>query len=237
MSADNYPLPAIYLDPNDTAGRRIAERLNLAIESVEAVPDDWHFICSDGQLVLAHPRHKPFQLSEYDVKDKLNVSRDTPLARACGARPGLTILDALGGWGLDGFVLSTMGCSVTILEAIGQIHVFSKFLGAELGVEANLVLADAESYLQQSDQAFDVVYLDPMFPPHPKSSLPARRMQVLEELAKTDTDLDSLFEQSMRAARNRVVVKHRRNQTSLFEDPDWQIHGKTIRFDVYKTTR
>jgi 16S rRNA (guanine1516-N2)-methyltransferase len=84
---------------------------------------------------------------------------------------------------------------------------------------------------------YDVVYLDPMFPGRSKRALPGKRLQVLAALAVADPRPLSLWlEAAVAAARHRVVLK-RRSKDPLVARPDWQIRGRTVRFDVYRGER
>lgn len=146
------------------------------------------------------------------------------------------VLDALGGWGLDAITLSEAGCTVSVTEANPIIRSVAKNLAHEANTPIVFMCGTVEEYLSASQERFDVVYLDPVFPQHPKGARPARRMQILQMLAKTDTNLDAVFETAKRHALNRVVVKHRRNQPNMFGVPDWQITSNTVRFDIYRSS-
>ena len=137
---------------------------------------------------------------------------------------------------MDSIVLSEAGCSLTVTEANPIVCAVAQNLALESNSEIDFVRGRAEDYLNSVIERFDVVYLDPIFPVHPKGARPARRMQILQGLAKTDTDLLELFKIAKSHALNRVVVKHRRNQPSLFGVPDWKIIGKTVRFDIYRSS-
>ena len=86
-------------------------------------------------------------------------------------------------------------------------------------------------------QGWDVIYLDPMFPPRRKTALPNLGLQHLRELsAHNESDGGDDLQRQIALARScataRVVVKRR------LKDPKdalsaFQIKGKSIRFDVY----
>ena len=102
------------------------------------------------------------------------------------------------------------------------------------GAKPTLRLEDARSCWGERD-AFEVVYLDPMFGAHPKSAQPAKSMQVLGQLADAADDdaVAALIEQARRAATARVVVKRRASAIAVGQ-PDWRIRGRSVRFDVYR---
>lgn len=220
----------------DFRGREIASFLGLKVEDIRNAPDDWHLSCQDGSLTLCHSQENPFVLSYGDVQHRLESAPASSVAKACAADRRPKLLDALGGWGLDAITLANAGCNVTVTEVNPLVCAIAKNLARDANVQATFVCESVEEYLCQKQELFDVVYLDPIFPEHPKGARPARRMQILQLLAKTDTDLEELFELAKQHSLNRVVVKHRRHQSSLFGAPDWQIFGNTVRFDTYRTS-
>lgn len=182
------------------------------------------------------------------IAPRLRAGPRLALARACGvtvpvadrrqdanARPGLRVHDALAGWGTDGLVLAALGCTVHMSER--QPLVYQRLrqrLLAEAVSLAGTVTATLEDARERwcRGSAFDVIYLDPMFGPHPKTALPAHSMQVLADLAEPVEDLDALVEEACRHATGRVVVKRRRHAPAV-GSPSWRIAAKTVRFDVY----
>jgi 16S rRNA (guanine1516-N2)-methyltransferase len=82
--------------------------------------------------------------------------------------------------------------------------------------------------------SFDTIYLDPMFPEQGNSALPRKSAQLLaQRLGAADTDLYELLARSIPMVRGRVVVKRRRHAAGV-ATADWQIVGRTVRFDVYR---
>ena len=223
----------IYLDSNDLNGIELARRLDLEIADRQNVPVDWHLVCHYGELALDHPASRLFTLSETSIQARLEGARESALAKACAANRRPRALDGLGGWGVDALALSSLGCEVTLTEINPLVCAMARDLCHRLGFSVVVECVDVVEFLRSSSNSFDVIYLDPIFPPHPTTALPARRMQVLESLATRDTDLGSLFELARDLARNRVVIKHRRKQSSMVRSPDWQVEGRTIRFDVF----
>jgi 16S rRNA (guanine1516-N2)-methyltransferase len=180
-----------------------------------------------------------------DVRRRVRQGRRLALARACEARPGLRVHDALAGWGTDGLVLAALGCRVHLSESNVEVH---RILDSRLRVEAErLLVARADSISWAHEDArdrwrtgadFDVVYLDPMFGEHPKTALPAKHMQVLASLSgdMSAGEIVELIEAAGRVASSRVVVKRRASAEALGR-PDWQIRARSVRFDVYSPKR
>jgi len=130
-----------------------------------------------------------------------------------------------------------------------------------LGDRLHLVHADARDFLQQKcstaapgcgvaqasslcgrptlgcipspEDAPDVVYLDPMFPPKKKSALVKVEMRILRRLIGDDPDAGELFALARAVARQRVVVKRHRLADPLAPNPSHSHSDKTTRYDVY----
>ena len=176
-----------------------------------------------------------------DIRRRLRQGRRLALARACDARPGLRVHDALAGWGTDGLVLAALGCRVHLSERNCQVH---EILDARLRAESARLPTpqpDAISWAHEDardrwreDGRFDVVYLDPMFGEHPKTALPAKPMQILAGIAgeMSREEVVELVDQARRVAASRVVLKRRTSAAALGQ-PDWNVRARSVRFDVY----
>ena len=182
------------------------------------------------------------------IGPRLRAGPRLALARACGVRaqiaaegaaegtlPHLRVHDALAGWGTDGLVLAALGCDVHMSERQPLVYQrLAQRLQADVPASAGTVTAALEDARERWGDAptFEVIYLDPMFGPHPKTAQPARCMQVLAELAEPVEDLGAMVAQACRHASGRVVVKRRRHAPAVGE-PTWRIAAKSVRFDVY----
>lgn len=180
-----------------------------------------------------------------DIGRRVRQGRRLALARACDARPGLRVHDALAGWGTDGLVLAALGCRVHFSERNPDVHeVLDSRLRAESGRSFSK-RRDSMSWAHEDARDrwrdggdFGVVYLDPMFGEHPKTAMPAKPMQVLAELVgeMSNREIVELIEEARCVASSRVVVKRRTSAQALGR-PDWHIRGRSVRFDVYRPVR
>jgi 16S rRNA (guanine1516-N2)-methyltransferase len=158
------------------------------------------------------------------------------LARACGVS-GTShphVLDVMAGWGIDGLVLVRRGCRATMVERQPLVAALQQDLLRRVGTTAAISrCGDGFDALTEAG-GYDVVYLDPMFPSRAKRALPGKRLQALAELAEPDArPLSVWLQAAVAAARHRVVLKRRARDPSI-GTPDWQIRGRTVRFDVYR---
>lgn len=171
---------------------------------------------------------------ERRAKGDLELFRACGLSGQGGAGVGIRVLDAMAGWGLDGLLLARTGCSLVMVEKHPAIQALLEDFARRVDLPAvRTCCGDGFAWLDGS-QTFDVVYLDPMFPARRKSALPGKRMQYLAALAPEDSrSIDSWLEAGRLNASGRVVLK-RRLHDPVAAVPDWQITGRTVRYDVYR---
>lgn len=161
-----------------------------------------------------------------------------PLLRACGIRRGQrpSVLDPMAGLGVDGLVLASHGCRVTLVERHPLLWELLQDLVRRSALDdVTCCLGDGFAHLGTTAR-YDVIYLDPMFPARSKRALPAKRMQWLARVAEPDArPLESWLDAAVVSAMGRVVLKRRRKDP-MVRKPDWQILGRSVRFDVYRGT-
>ncbi len=167
------------------------------------------------------------------------------IARAVGLSKGRTprVLDLTAGLGRDAFVLASLGCSVEMVERSPIVAALledglqrAADESAVVGIIARMMLveADAADYLQRVNLLPDVCYIDPMYPHSRKSALPGKEMLLFRSVVGEDQDSGELLGLAQRVARKRVVVKRPRKAVFLNDaPPDFQIRGKSTRYDIY----
>ena len=188
-------------------------------------------------LGLLMPGHQnPYRLPQQSIQRRSKAGHLTELSKACGVPQGQRrILDACAGFGADGMTLAAQGCTVTMVERNTLVWLLLREHDQAFG-RVTVEHGDCMDFMSGA-QDWDVVYLDPMFPPRRKTALPNLGLQHLKELsAQNGLDSGDNLQQQIALARScaaaRVVVKRR------LKDPKdalsaFQIKGKSIRFDVY----
>ncbi len=170
-----------------------------------------------------------------------------PLARAAGIKKGVrpTICDVTAGFGADSFVFASLGCQVTMIERSPIVWALlddgirralcHPAIREILAERVSLHLHEAVSFLHSSQQAYDTIYMDPMYPQQKKSALNKQEMRLLRSLVGNDTDSALLLQEARKHALKRVVVK-RPTGAPFLEKPSFSVTGKSSRFDVFLTT-
>ncbi len=228
------------LAERDNVGYLRMERWRAHFRLVESVPEresEFYLRFRDGRLSLCKGGDE--RGVEVRVQDVERRTRgDFLLGRACGGRRGSvpSILDATAGLGLDGVALAMAGYRMTLMEREPVLWVLLDNLLQRVGLNGvTLHLGETETMLDSSNPpSWDVIYLDPMFPDRNKTALPAKRMQYLAAVLGDSRPFDDrLIDKARTKARSRVVLK-RRLKDPMIGRPDWQIRGRSVRFDVYR---
>jgi 16S rRNA (guanine1516-N2)-methyltransferase len=242
--AANAPL-VLYFHPDANAWvMRWAGRMRLepCMEPPEGAPLPLLWAEADHlELRVRRAREKGAWVDERELRRRIRQAPE--LLRACAIRPGMRALDAMAGWGLDGLVLAAAGARVTLVERLPLLQALQEDLIRRAGMGGVVESLPGDGFALLDDpQGFDVVYLDPMFPARGKQALPGKRMQYLAALiddgespvaGAPDRPLDEWIERAIAVARHRVVVKRRLHDAPGLR-PDWQIRGRSIRYDVYR---
>ena len=234
MTAPSTPIR--FAPGQEAAAAALAARLSTAgapyqSSSAPLPQTGWHLhLDARGIALRKAGEAKPFRLEAAPLK---RPARELGIARACGAQRGVKLLDATAGWGTDGLTLALLGCAATLVECSPRAFPLLEDLAQRSGLPARIHLGDARTHMADG---FDVIYLDPMFEPHPKSALPGKALQVLRDIAgEAPAAPIDLLALARRHARSRVVLKRRARSRPLVA-PNWQIKGRTVRFDVYLPT-
>ena len=144
-----------------------------------------------------------------------------------------SILDCFSGFGADTMVLALTENKLTSLEKDPLIWLMlrEQVFGME---NVSTSCQDCIPILEQTASSWDTVYLDPMFHSVRQKSLPSLELQHLRALfSETSQDVGYLIEIAKRVSRERVVVKRKAKDAQL-GTPNFSIHGKLVRFDVYR---
>ncbi|MDD3815078.1 MAG: class I SAM-dependent methyltransferase, partial [Desulfocapsaceae bacterium] len=171
-----------------------------------------------------------------------------PLARAAGVKPGWrpSIVDATAGLGIDGFILASLGCKVTMIERSpvlrallndGLQRAISHPATRDIVVQRlELLIGNSREIITTLPEQPATIYLDPMYPHRHKSALNKKEMRIIRALVGDDQDAAALLESALEIATNRVVVKRPKGAPELnARRPSHVVEMKNSRFDVYLT--
>lgn len=158
------------------------------------------------------------------------------LKKALGnLKPGSVIVDATAGLLKDSLIFNSFGFRVIAIEQ-------SKILGAILKVsqKTNAELSSIELRIGQSENMLpklnaDVIYFDPMFEKE-GSALSERNLRLIKEILAIESiqqDNQVTFEKLYQNNYQKLIVKRPIKSKPFSENFNYQIKGKSIRYDVY----
>ncbi len=236
------------------AGENLAKQLALPyINPAQKKNFDFILVLTDNGLLLQHTKPKGlgslqinFLTGKIGYRLQHIHAQKQLLAKAVGPKihPKTSIIDLTAGLGNDGFILAQLAYSVTLLERSTVISALlqdglRRIMGCKkyAHVDIQLIHVDAITYLNyilQTKIFPHVIYLDPMYPHSNKSAFPKKEMRFLRQIVGDDTDAESLLPLAMACVQQRVVVKRPRLTGYLSNLlPQYSIHGKQHRFDIY----
>ena len=234
---------------------RIAQRFNLNLTAEQCQSRFCLYLSKKG-LELYYSEDRPYGSTFIDFtagrarhRRLFGGGKRQPLARAIGIKGSQRpqVLDCTAGFARDAFVMSCLGCEVTMTERSpviaalltdalhrASLHKETKDIVSRM----TLQFTDGLHYLASLSAADypDTIYIDPMYPHRTKSALVKKEMVIARELVGDDKDAESLLEHSLAKTRDRVVVKRPRLAPTLGKLlPSTAIYSKNTRYDLYFT--
>ena len=199
----------------------------------------------DGlNLIATHlnlgPLHLDFNHGTLHQRlQRATISKE-PLARAVGLHknPNLYLCDATAGIGREGCLLASLGARVTLIERssimVALLNDALNRCDAAWRDRVNLIAADSRDFLMTTKEAFDVIYLDPMFEAHSHKAQVKKEMQYLQALVGPEVDADTLLTAALGLRPGRIVVKRPLKARCLLDKkPDFALTLAAYRFDIY----
>ncbi len=240
------------LEKQRSAAEVLAQQLQLPlVTSAEGVEYLLRFTENHLQLEQPHTQigavFADFVAGKVGHRFRHGGGKGQLIAKAVGLKKGALprVLDLTAGLGRDAFVLASLGCEVQMVERSPLVAALLRD-GLErasrvdeisaVATRMTLVEQESSAYLQQlnAESAPEICYLDPMYPHSKKSALPGKEMRLFRVVVGEDLDSAELLSQARRVATKRVVVKRPRKAPVLAQlQPNFQINGKSTRYDVY----
>jgi 16S rRNA (guanine1516-N2)-methyltransferase len=235
----------------------LAQRLGYPVLATGSLPEeraasDLLLIASGSRLCLQQggagaPGPVAVDFADSAMRHRRRSGGNELLGRAVGVgrQVPLRVLDATAGLGRDAWVLADLGCEVLLCERHPVVAVMLE-AGLELarsqddsalaGTAARMRLFEGDARDLDAAEAFDVIYLDPMFPARNKSAAVKKGMalfqRLLEDAARDDGS--ELLGWALGQDVARAVVKRPLKALPLAgREPSHCIRGKAVRYDVY----
>jgi 16S rRNA (guanine1516-N2)-methyltransferase len=229
----------------------LAEELasNLRINAIisNQPTDQPYLYLSEAGLSFFHPEARSknkFQIDFNSGSTGWRVKRanhEKLIKKALGKsdRP-LNILDCTAGMLQDTLLFLSLGHNVTALEQSKILFyllqdALKRSDDQSIFEKLDLIHTDACSYAAQAKN-FDVVYFDPMYPSTKKSALSSGQLEYVEKVLEVESVSNNAakeFEVLQSIPKKKLIVKRPIKAEPFSQELNYQVFGKTTRFDVY----
>lgn len=206
----------------------------------ESIPSEPYLSLENNVLSFHSPNFKkPFSFDPFSGKTGFRLQRyeqEGLLKKALGnLKPGSVIFDATAGLLRDSLILSNLGYQLISIEQ-------SKILGTMLlvGLQANSDISGIDIYIGQAEKCaqehqFDAIYFDPMFETA-QSALRDKNHRIISEILDIEcisNNNQNTFDILRKCSFQKLIVKRPVKSPSFDNNINYQIKGKSIRYDVY----
>ena len=227
----------------------LAKFLGMSACSGPIKNDRAHLEFGESGLSFFHPKARaknPFNLDFQTGSSGWRLKRadhEKLIKKALGkSDKPLKILDCTAGLIQDSLLFLSLGHHVTAIEQSKILFLLlqdavnrSKETHNELFTNFSLMHGNACSFGQNADE-FDVIYYDPMYPPSKKSALGSGQLEYLSkilEIEEIKNDPQQDFEVLELMPVRKMIVKRPIKAEPFNSSINYQVLGKTTRFDVY----
>ena len=241
------PSLAYELDNQEQLARKVASHLGTTAIISDQLTDQPHFYLSETGLSFFHPEARSknkFQIDFNSGSTGWRIKRadhEKLIKKALGkSEHPLNILDCTAGMLQDTLLFLYLGHQVTALEQSKILfHLLqdgiSRSQDQNIFKKLELIHTNACSYAAQAKN-FDVIYFDPMYPSTKKHALSSGKLDYISKILETESiDNNPLkdFEVLQLIPAKKIVVKRPIKVDSFSSKINYQVLGKTTRFDIY----
>ena len=224
-----------------------ASKLGTKASSSQEFNHQPHLYLSEAGLSFFHPEARSTNQFRIDFNSgstgwrikRANHEKLIKKALGKSERP-LNILDCTAGLLQDALLFLSLGHQVTALEQSKILFYLlqdgiSRSDDQSIFLKLDLIHANACSYAAQAKN-FDVIYFDPMYPPSKKNALSSGQLEYISKILEVESlenNASKDFEVLQLIPARKMVVKRPMKAEPFSSQTNYQISGKTTRFDVY----
>ena len=225
----------------------VASRLGTTAINSEQMIGQPHLYLSEVGLSFFHPEARSkhnFQIDFDSGSTGWRIKRanhEKLIKKALGKsdRP-LNILDCTAGMLQDTLLFLSLGHQVTALEQSKILFYLlrdgiSRSKDQRIFKKLDLLHTNACSYAAQAKN-FDVIYFDPMYPPSKKNALSSGQLEYISkilEIESIENNTTEDFKVLQLIPARKIVVKRSIKAEPFSLQTNYQVSGKTTRFDIY----
>ena len=240
--------PLIYSsDKCKSSAETIATSIGTTSSDEKEMIQHCHLYLSETGLSFFHPEARSTKKFKIDFNSGTTlwrtnrVEHEKLIKKALGKHEApLNILDCTAGMLQDSLLFLSLGHKVTAVEQSKILfHLLSDAINRsndqKIFKALTLINANACSYISKG-QKFDVIYFDPMYPTRKKSALGSGQLEYLArilaiESIENDSTQDFEFLSSLPI--KKMIVKRPIKAEPFSKKINYQVLGKTTRFDIY----
>ena len=227
--------------------RKVASQLGTTVIKGEQPIDQPHLYLSETGLSFFHPEARSknkFQIDFNSGSTGWRIKRadhEKLIKKALGkSEHPLSILDCTAGMLQDALLFLSLGHQVTALEQSRILfHLLqdgiSRSEDQNIFKKLELIHINACSYASQAKD-FDVIYFDPMYPSTKKNALGSGQLEYISKILETESLENNAvkdFEVLQLIPARKMVVKRPIKAEPFSLQTNYQVTGKTTRFDIY----
>ena len=225
----------------------IASRLETIVSPNQALNPQPHLYLSESGLSFFHPEARSTNKFRIDFNSGSTgwrikrANHEKLIKKALGrSEKPLKILDCTAGMLQDTLLFLSLGHQVTALEQSKILFYLlqdgiSRSEDQSIFNQLDLKHMNACSYASQAKN-FDVIYFDPMYPPSKKNALSSGKLEYIAKILEVESLKNNPmhdFEVLQLIPAKKMIVKRPIKAESFSSQINYQVTGKTTRFDIY----
>jgi len=224
-----------------------ASRLGTIVSPNYALNPQPHLYLSESGLSFFHPEARSTNQFRIDFNSGSTgwrikrANHEKLIKKALGrSEKPLKILDCTAGMLQDTLLFLSLGHQVTALEQSKILFYLlqdgiSRSEDQSIFNQLDLKHMNACSYASQAKN-FDVIYFDPMYPSSKKNALSSGKLEYIAKILEVESLKNNPmhdFEVLQLIPAKKMIVKRPIKAESFSSQLNYQVMGKTTRFDVY----
>ena len=234
-------------DKDQKQAEEIAQQLGVKALNAPSQPNQPFLELADEGLIFFHPEARSKNKFSIDFNTGAmgwrlkRADHEQLIKKALGkSEKPLNILDCTAGLLQDSLLFLSLGHQVTAVE---QSNILFHLLKDGINRVANKELFSKLSLLQGNAcsfslnaKDFDVIYFDPMYPSSKKTALGSGQLDYLSKILETESIQNNPqedFKVLKLIPAKKMIVKRPIKAESFATGINYQVLGKTTRFDIY----
>ena len=200
-----------------------------------------HYLSLEGDTLCFHSSNfkKPLFFNPNSGKMAFRLRRseqESLIKKALGKlHSDAVIFDATGGLLNDALIMSSLGYKIIAVEQSKILHAMLYCGLLNYSKASNLSLVYGHCEEKSLKHSFDVIYFDPMFESS-NTALRDKQFRMINEILEIESiknDNYQTFAHLRSFSDKKLIVKRPIKAEPFAEDINYQVKGRSIRYDIY----